>query len=121
MVGNATLRRWYSAYNDKYYAGKLPPCKTEWVDLTKHRAIGRYHPVVLERFNGNSWKYHRTDHEIHLCPRIKQLVSISQGTLLHEMAHLWVGINHPRAQPHGRIWQKEMLRLATIGAFKNLW
>ena len=49
------------------------------------------------------------------------MVSISQGTLLHEMAHLWVGIHHPRAKSHGRIWQKEMLRLATIGAFKNLW
>lgn len=121
MVGNKTLQRWYATFNDAYFDGELPACKTTWEDLRKHKAIGWYRPIEYERFDGKRWKYHRTDHEICLCPKIKDMVSISQFTLLHEMAHLYVGLRHPRAQAHGRIWQKEMLRLASIGAFKNLW
>ena len=43
--------------------------------------------------------------------------SVAMMTLLHEMCHLAV----PKRIWHGPKFQKEMLRLAKAGAFKELW
>lgn len=45
----------------------------------------------------------------------------TRWTLLHEMAHLAVNIRHKRSMGHGRLWQREMMRLARLGAFDNYW
>lgn len=60
--------------------------------------------------------YHETV-EIFISRELRMWDVVSQGVLLHEMAHLnlgW-GVNH------GRKFQKEMLRLAKAGAFKGVW
>jgi hypothetical protein len=41
-------------------------------------------------------------------------------TLLHEMVHLKLWKKYPKEQ-HGHRFNKEMKRLARVGAFRNLW
>ena len=43
--------------------------------------------------------------------------------LLHEMAHAYVDLlnNSSEGDPHGEKFQKEMRRLANLGAFEGLW
>lgn len=45
-------------------------------------------------------------------------IAILLGTILHEMAHAATFHEH---EQHGKRWQREMLRLARIGAFKDIW
>lgn len=123
MVGNKTLQRYYAEYNRRYFGNSLPKCKTVWADLEKlsEGAVGHYRPVEYERFDGKRWHHYRTDHLIEIDPKLRSMNTIWQSTLLHEMAHLSVGLRHKKVVSHGKIWQQEMLRLATAGAFKNLW
>lgn len=121
------LQKYYAGYNRKYFGNRLPDCKIKWTELHKaygkdaRGAVGYYHAVVFEIYNKGKWRKHRTEYWIELSPKIGTMGIFWQSTLIHEMAHLSVELSHPRATAHGRIWQKEMLRLATIGAFKNLW
>ncbi len=123
MIGNKTLCRYYKAYNEVYFKNELPACETVFRDLQKMSkgAIGHYTPVEYEIFRGGKWTPHRKTHRIEIDPKAKYMNVLWQSTLLHEMAHLSVGLKHKRVKSHGTIWQKEMLRLATAGAFKNLW
>lgn len=126
MVGNKTLERYYDLYNRKYFEGSLPACKTVFCDLWKKhkvRAVGHYVPTHWEKKSPDDgkWRVYRTEHLIEVDHKVKNMGIFWQSTLIHEMAHLAVGLRHKRVKSHGRIWQKEMLRLATIGAFKNLW
>lgn len=123
MVDNKTLQRYYKTYNRKYFGGGLPACETFFKNLQKisKGAFGRYSPLEYEIFRNGQWEPHRKTHRIEIDPRAKKLNILWQSTLLHEMAHLAVGLKHKRVKSHGTFWQKEMLRLATIGAFKNLW
>lgn len=125
MVGNKTLQRYFDEYNRRYFGNSLPPCNTIFTDLSrKHKgAVGHYVPVQYEKKSPEDgiWRLSRTEHFIEVDHRVKNMGIFWQSTLLHEMAHLAVGLKHKRVKSHGRIWQKEMLRLATIGAFKNLW
>lgn len=123
MVGNKTLQRYYKTYNRKYFGNELPACETFFKNLQKMSkgAIGHYVPVEYEIFRNGQWVPHRKTHRIEIDPKAKTMGIFWQSTLIHEMAHLSVGLKHKRVKSHGRVWQKEMLRLATIGAFKNLW
>jgi hypothetical protein len=42
-------------------------------------------------------------------------------TLLHEMAHMKVNTKAGCNLSHGKIWKKEMRRLAAVGAFDDWW
>lgn len=47
--------------------------------------------------------------------------TVQVGTMVHEMAHLKINLRFNRNMGHGKYWQKEMKRLARLGAFKNIW
>lgn len=123
MVGDRTLQRHYDEHNVRYFGGKLPPCKPVWEDLTKLRAVGRENYDVIEgKFRSDGrWRIIRRDYRIGICHSIKKLGSFWRSTLLHEMAHIAVDQRGKKVKHHGTTWQQEMMRLATAGAFKDLW
>jgi hypothetical protein len=102
MRSDPTLRRWYLRYNRKWFAGELPTsCVLYWNSCEGKLAL--------------SWWADGIPH-ITIDPCIGFSPIIAKQKLLHEMAH----IAKPKAH-HGKVWQEEMLRLASAGAFTNLW
>lgn len=98
------LRRWYNTFNSKLFSGKLPSdtmLRWEVVDGGQAEAIEQINGVFLIRLN----------------PAISWSLRNSKMALIHEMAHLncWPYLGH------GKIFQEEMMRLASMGAFKLLW
>lgn len=122
MVGNRTLQKKYAEYNQKYFGGKLPVCPVDWQNLSRYGAIGRHRWFVIEgKGMDGRWREVRIEHTIHLDPMLKKMPNLKLSTLLHEMCHVAVRQQSVRAEAHGRLFQQEMLRLATAGAFKTLW
>ena|ERR1700722_4684256 len=113
------IRRWYGSYRDKYFRGKglldVEQVSIIFVEIAKTptgegmQCLGMYMPSQ--------------------CPSLAT-IALARGmdngqamtTLLHEMAHMSVENKYPKRNlGHGKIWQKEMLRLARAGAFDRLW
>lgn len=106
---NSYLKLLYNRCNRVYFGGKLPEDIVVGYGTTgqfrKHRvkkgtcAFTAYNPlaIVIHRGANKSMTYIQAD-------------------LLHEMCH----VSKPRAG-HGEVFQKEMLRIAKLGAFANVW
>lgn len=101
------LKGWYDSYNEDYFLGQLPKdTLVQYGDLgplvsgITLQSSGQFHIIV-------SLKLNPTPQEAHF-------------TLLHECVHvkLW---NKHLLDDHGIEFQTEMVRLAEIGAFKELW
>ena len=114
MRSNRTLRKLYRDYNHRYFAGKLPDIRVDFItpgEMKKYFGLNRatcaitcfkkdtYTPVsiYISRNYLKAWRYVRAD-------------------LLHEMCH----VSKPRAD-HGKVFQDEMLRIARKGAFEDAW
>jgi hypothetical protein len=108
---NRTLKRLYNEYNRKYFSGRLPdalvtfttPAEMKRSGLAKHTcAVTCFNPglrpaIFISRTKHKTWGYIKSD-------------------LLHECCH----VARPRAN-HGKVFQQEMLRIAKLGAFRDIW
>jgi hypothetical protein len=94
------LEQKYRYYNRKYFGNELPiDIKLRWAEIF---------PIMG----------YQLDDEIVLDRRDRRRERIWQFTLLHEMVHLSL----PDVKSHhGEAFQRAMLRLAKLGAFKDLW
>jgi predicted SprT family Zn-dependent metalloprotease len=63
----------------------------------------------------------RREYEIHLDPWLRHSMRVADFTLLHEMVHLKLRYKDTGCSAHGHLFQREMKRLARIGAFNGLW
>ena len=99
-VSQALLESTYRKYNKKYFGNKLP----KDIDLRFGYTHGCLGYQLGEEIVLSKNKAYRRD-------------SIWRGTLLHEMAHLCIEESHD----HGPRWQKEMMRLARVGALRDVW
>lgn len=116
------IRRDYKALRNAYFKdSKLPP--------VEHVAIlfvdGKVICGVEGEGESNDYLGYCVDH---LAPYTAMILILrgcgrhqTRMTLLHEMAHIAVEIRYKRPMGHGPVWQREMLRLAKIGAFANWW
>ena len=106
MKNDPTLKRWFRTFNARYFDNTLPNAVVFWEpSFVTGDALGEVvqqegQPIIL-----------RID------PSIKFSTALTKLVLLHEQAHLrlWPYLGH------GKRFQAEMLRLAAMGAFKNLW
>lgn len=112
MTSDPCLSRWYRLFNRRYFQGELP---VENVLLC-------WEPV--EECDADCTKVHEavTDKEtddflIRIDPIFRTAERVAKMTLLHEMVHvkLW-----PQTS-HGARFQREVMRLAAVGAFRGLW
>lgn len=104
------LRRWYRAFNVKWWAGELPEdVEVFFGTCEKDHGMYAYSEDYLdEKVSG---------FELCVDHRWVDDDRIAKWWLLHEMAHLAV---MPFAG-HGDVFQNEMKRLAQAGAFKGIW
>lgn len=94
------LEKAYSRYNRKYFGNGLPKVSEVELRWEKIPEMG-----------------YQVGYEIVINRKDRRRESVWKLTLLHEMVHMYL----PDACEHGKKFQKEMLRLARLGAFKGLW
>lgn len=125
---NESLSYYYNEYNFRYFGGRLPKdTKVKWGELAGIHAIGVYnegHKILARRVRGKNKGTLRTikyvRDEIVIDWRLKSMFRIAATTLLHEMVHQKLK-NKDRGDGHGHVFQREMKRLARLGAFHYLW
>ena len=95
------LKRTFLHYNRHYFSNLLDPeTPVKWQNLGD--ALG-----VL-------W----ADDGIGISRKLRKSNNLWRTTLLHEMCHL---ATESERVSHGPRWQREMRRLARIGAFDKIW
>lgn len=102
-VTNADLRRLYREYNRRWFHGRLPAADIRFARIDPGD-LG-----VCLVFAGTP--------EIRISTDIRRWTKTVKCTLLHEMAHVAL----PVRVEHGPRFEREMLRLAKLGAFCGLW
>ncbi|WP_446744312.1 hypothetical protein [Silvibacterium acidisoli] len=103
-LSDRQLRRWYLDFNRRFHGGDLP----DDVDVIYAPATGCLGRIDFDYADAAT---------ITINPACAFDMCMVKLTLHHEMAHLKVGTKHK----HGKVFQAEMLRLATLGAFRGLW
>ena len=88
----------------------------EWANL-KGLGVNREYRTL---FPGKPWV--RTTYKILIDRRQKFARRVWVGTLIHEMAHFKLqGVDKSRLSCGSRMFNKEMKRLANLGAFNGIW
>ena len=105
MKNDPTLKKWFRTFNKRYFDGTLPNCVVFW------------EPAFVTGDELGEVKQEGERIILRIDPSIRFTSAVTKLVLLHEMSHLrlWPYLGH------GRKFQAEMLRLAALGAFKNLW
>lgn len=100
------LSRLYAKFNKLYFANKLPECVVRWGDID-------WYGSLLDKEDAAPLEYC-----IEIARWSQKWPEVATMTLLHEMAHMKL---RKRTYGHGILFQKEMQRLAKLGAFNGLW
>ena len=105
--------------NSRYFGGRLKNVK---VKLTTRHIGGRRRSAVGVTHSSPE-KVHRGERKflIEISSDLKIHPSMTILTLFHEMVHVkqWDKVTNETC--HGRLFNKEMKRLAAAGAFNGLW
>jgi hypothetical protein len=100
------LEQLYAEYNDLYFEGKLPTIPVKWGKVHKN------HDAEFVTYVDGSLA-------IVLTPGLKKFPRFAYIRVLHEMIH--VKQRDLKGDLHGPKFQREMKRLARVGAFDGLW
>jgi predicted SprT family Zn-dependent metalloprotease len=114
---NKWLKDYYLLFNKRYFGNKLPEdAQIIWSEKTTKKRAAQ---LLV-------WEDTLAETEIALNPAMKKLGAECRAlqSLLHEMCHLYLRAQGKPASvfaEHGRLWQREMKRLARIGALNTIW
>lgn len=114
----------FHLFNSRYFRGSLPKCKVVWTDT---KMFGMYYPVYNKTYKTKKEAqtairdktFQPDQHVIELGRWTRKAGRQWKFTLLHEMVHL--KLRNETGSFHGHKFQKEMKRLASMGAFRGLW
>lgn len=117
-VTDRELRRVYRVYNRRYFRGKLPknfPVRFAAARHFSHRGIYGHlvYPIDVRK------QLRPQSGAIFVREGLREFPAVVAMTLLHEMVHLKLAGR--RCQDHGRLFTREMKRLAARGAFSAWW
>lgn len=122
-----SLKEAYHLFNSRYFRSRLPTdARVEYKDF-KEDVDGEYQPgweVKIQRVRGinkGSFRVERKRDTIFINRDLirQRRRRIVYMVLLHEMVHL--KLKHVEKKSHGHCFQREMKRLANLGAFNSLW
>lgn len=105
MRNDPLLKRWFKRFNEKYFENSLPDALIFW------------EPAMVTGDLLGEIRQESGTFIIRIDPSIKFSTALSKLILLHELCHMRIW----PTDGHGKKFQNEMLRLASLGAFKNLW
>lgn len=118
----------FTLYNNRYFRNRLPHCEVAFKPHNFTQGLGLFRNKVVEQ-EGVKGVLARK-YSIYISNRIKWSASLWAMTLLHEMVHLDIHTQMVKNQEihkwnkrtgHGPSFQKEMKRLAAMGAFVGVW
>jgi len=124
-----SLKHYYDVINSRYYRNTLPTdCRVFWSSELPENVMGDYSPerhILAQRVRGTDKGTYRKMYERKHTIRINtNLYDVGKRTVLltlfHEIVHLKLKLRKSR-HDHGPDFQKEMKRLAKVGAFSGLW
>lgn len=118
------LEEAFWTFNSRYFRFGKKKLETllgvAWADLDKQKALGvnrSYRTLYSPKGVPKTDTY-----RILINKDYKNARCIWLGTLLHEMCHFKLqGIDKSRKSCRSRLFQKEMKRLANMGAFNGIW
>jgi len=111
LTTSVGLSNQYLRYNKKYFLGRLPRIGVLW-----RKPYDSNHAAEFVTYTDGV-------EVILINPKLKRFENYTLQTMLHEMCHVKLR-NHPNPKVctgHGKLFHKEMLRLAKLGAFRSLW
>ena len=114
-LDRADIQQQFDAYNDVYFAGKLPPTVVNFVTFTDVReGYDKYGQALCNAAN--------TACTIELASWMRGHYSVAKEVELHEMCHIavWRLVQQRGEDDHGPTWMKEMHRLMDAGAFDDV-
>ena len=103
----------FDEYNARYFGGQLPPVP---IKLSNARTfLGKLTFVKHRKWLVfGDWTY--TDFKLRINTRYDLPEELIQDTILHEMIHYFIAVNHLRdTSTHGRLFRQEMKRINTEG------
>lgn len=107
------LEEAFALYKSRYFRNRLKPCRVMWADMEYLGHFGSYRQEGVKED-----KYHY----IKINRKLKWSGSLWHFTLLHEMVHLkLVGKDLSPLDKHSRMFNREMKKLAAVGAFVGIW
>jgi len=118
------LEETFWLFNSRYFRFGKKKLETllgvEWANLDKQKALGvnrSFRTLYAPKGTPKTDKY-----KILINKKYKTAGCIWMTTLLHEMAHFKLqGIDPSRLSCRSRMFDKEMKRLANMGAFHGIW
>jgi hypothetical protein len=114
--GDSTLGKEYQEINEGHFGGKLPAIPVLWEPRLK--IIG---PQIAEGFNEKGlWGHYGSATIILLNPDIRGNPAEVRRTLCHEMVHEYLFTIGDSGPKHGPVFQNELQRLLTEGAFEAI-
>jgi hypothetical protein len=115
------LEEYFHLFNSRYFRNSLPECRVVWRDLSKDGLMGSYYNDEKTKTCAKTGKpIQETVHTIEIAKEYKTARRVWALVLLHEMVHLKLN-GKDAGDGHGHKFQREMKRLATLGAFNGLW
>lgn len=70
---------------------------------------------------GTATEYDNSFYVIEISSELKRFPIVAELVLIHEMVHILMYVRKHNDVGHGPKFQKQMLRLARIGAMARLW
>jgi hypothetical protein len=115
----AELDQWFDSFNRKYFRDRLPKIDVRWYVESPKEDIGS----CYIHFNEDGIDEKKSF--IGINPEYRSSLRVCLIYLLHEMVH-WKLRKHflsgcNAKKDHGYIFNREMKRLASMGAFVGLW
>lgn len=111
------LQRIFDLYNRRYFGNKLKNVVVRWAN----KPIGSAKTHLMGQTATSVMKDGTQSCLIQISSNYKKLANVAQMTLLHEMCHAKIHQEDGFKVHHGPKFQAEMLRLAKINAFRDLW
>lgn len=117
MAKITELELMFAIYNRRYFGRRLPKCKVQYADIDH---FGDYTLYTISKRSKGGRLETEDRHVIRIAKWSRKTKPQAFLTLLHEMCHLKTRV-FDNSSGHGPKFQREMKRLAKIGAFNQLW
>lgn len=118
------IQQHFDAYNARFFNGSLPPIP---IKLSNARTfLGKVTFVKRRNFSLTSWLFSSgassvgewtySNFKLRINTRYDLPEELIQDTILHEMIHYYIAVNHLRdTSTHGQLFRSEMKRINAEG------
>ena len=106
------IQQHFNDYNNRFFVGSLPPVP---IKLSNARTfLGKITFVKRRKWLFGGWNY--SNFTLRINTRYDLPEELIQDTILHEMIHYYIAVNHLRdTSTHGVLFRQQMARINAYG------